>query len=76
RQRRQKYQELAEEAAEKRREQTELQYHKRLMEEALQKNNFDTTINYHFISRSQMSAAAMAYESAIGAYSSNVLENT
>ena len=73
--RRERYQELAEEAAEERREQTELQYHKQLMEDALKKSDLDTTVNYHFISRSQMSAAAMAYESAIGAYSSGVLGN-
>lgn len=69
------YQELAEEAAEKRREQTELQYHKQLMEDALKKSGLDTAVNYHFISWSQVSAAAMAYESAIGAYSNNVLGN-
>ena len=74
--RRERYQELAEEAAEKRREQTELQYHKQLMEDALKKSGFDTTVNYHFISQSQVSATAMAYENAIGAYSSNVLGNT
>ncbi len=74
--RRKRYQELSEEAAEKRREQTELQYHKQLMQDALKKSGLDTTVNYHFISRSQMSAAAMAYESAIGAYSSDVLGNT
>ena len=72
--RRVRYQELAEEAAAERREQTELQYHKQLMEDALKKSDLDTTVNYHFISRSQVSAA-MAYESAIGAYSSNVLGN-
>ena len=74
--RRVRYQELAEEAAAERREQTELQYHKQLMEDALKKSGLDTAANYHFISRSQVSAAAMAYESAIGAYSSNVLGNT
>ena len=74
--RRVRYQELAEEAAAERRERTELQYHKQLMEDALKKSGLDTTVNYHFISRSQVSAAAMAYESAIGAYSSNVLGNT
>ena len=68
--------ERSQEAAEERREQTELQYHKQLMEDALKKSGLDTTVNYHFISRSQVSAAAMAYESAIGAYSSNVLGNT
>lgn len=73
--RRVRYQELAEEAAAERREQTELQYHKQLMEDALKKSGLDTTVNYHFISRSQVSAAAMAYESAIGAYSNNVLGN-
>ena len=46
------------------------------MEDALKKSDLDTTVNYHFISRSQVSAAAMAYESAIGAYSSDVLGNT
>ena len=73
--RRVRYQELAEEAAAERRERTELQYHKQLMEDALKKSGFDTAVNYHFISRSQVSEAAMAYESAIGAYSSNVLGN-
>ena len=73
--RRVRYQELAEEAAAERRERTELQYHKQLMEDALKKSGLDSTVNYHFISRSQVSAAAMAYESAIGAYSSNVLGN-
>lgn len=73
--RRVRYQELAEEAAAERRERTELQYHKQLMEDALKKSDLDTAVNYHFISRSQVSAAAMAYESAIGAYSSNVLGN-
>ncbi|MDE5716321.1 MAG: hypothetical protein K2I53_01660 [Lachnospiraceae bacterium] len=52
---------------ENRREQTELQYHRQLMEDALKKSGFDTTINYYFISRSQVSVAALAYESAIGA---------
>ena len=76
RKRHQRYQKLGEEAAAKHREQTELQYHKQLMEDALKKSNLDTIVNYHFISRSQVSAAAMAYESAIGAYSSGVLGNT
>ncbi len=66
--RRERYQELAEEAAAERRERTELQYHKQLMEAALKKSGLDTAVNYRFISRSQVSAAAMAYESAIGAY--------
>ena len=67
--------ERSQEAAAERRERTELQYHKQLMEDALKKSGFDTAVNYHFISQSQVSAAAMAYESAIGAYSSNVLGN-
>ncbi len=66
--RRQKYQELATEAAERRRQLVELQYQKQLMEDALKKSSFDTSVNYHFISRTQTSAAAMAYDSAIGTY--------
>ena len=73
--RREQYRELAEEATVKRREQTELQYHKQLMEDALKKSGLDTTVNYHFISRSQV-PAVMAYENAIGTYSSDVLVNT
>lgn len=46
------------------------------MEDALKKSGLDTAVNYHFISRSQVLAAAMAYESAIGAYSSDVMGNT
>ena len=62
-------------AINKAKRETELQYHKQLMEDALKKSGLDTAANYHFISWSQMSAAAMAYESVIGAYSSNVLGN-
>lgn len=60
--------ERSEESAENRRQLVELQYHRQLMAQALQKNSLNTTTNYHFISRSQVSAAAMAYESAIGTY--------
>ena len=72
--RREKYQELAAEAAEKRREFAELQYHKMLMADNFQKNGFGMA-NYHFISQPQMSAAAAAYESAISTYSSSTIGN-
>ena len=58
--RREKYQELAAEAAEKRRELAKLQYHKLLMAENFQKSGFGM-VNYHFIGQPQMFAAA-AYE--------------
>lgn len=60
--------ERSEESAENRRQLVELQYHRQLMAQALQKNSLKTTVNYHFISRSQVSAAAMAYEGAISTY--------
>ena len=72
--RREKYQELAEEAAEKRRELAELQYHQQLMAENFQKNGFGMA-NYHFLGQPQMSAAAAAYESAISTYSSSAIGN-
>ena len=75
RERREKYQELTVEAAEKRREFAELQYHQQLMSDALQKSNLVTDANYHFISQPQMSAAAAAYESAISTYSSSAIGN-
>ena len=66
--RREKYQELAAEAAEKRRELAKLQYHRLLMSEAQQKSGFPMDINMHLIdldarfdSQPQMFAAA-AYE--------------
>ena len=74
RERRQKYQELSEEAAEKRRELAELQYHQQLMAENFQKNGFGMA-NYHFLGQPQMSAAAAAYESAISTYSSSAIGN-
>ena len=72
RERRKRYQELSEEAAEKRRELAELQYHQQLMAENFQKNGFGMA-NYHFLGQPQMSAAAAAYESAISTYSSSAL---
>ncbi len=72
--RRKKYQELASEAAEKRRELAEWQYHKMLMTNTLQNSGFDM-VNYHFIGLPQMSAAAAAYKGAVGAYGSGVLGN-
>ncbi len=72
--RREKYQELAAEAAEKRRELAELQYHKMLMAENFQKSGFGM-VNDHFLSQPQMSAAAAAYESAISTYSSSATGN-
>lgn len=73
--RRKQYQELGEEAAEKRRLLTE-QYQQRLMRaEAMQKQIFDAT-DFHFVGQSQMAAAAVnAYESAISSYSGS-LQNT
>ena len=73
--RREKYQELAAEAAKKRRELAEWQYRQQLMSDALQKSSLVTDANYHFISQPQMSAAAAAYESVIGAYSSSAIGN-
>ena len=74
RERRGRYQELSEEAAEKRRELAELQYHKLLMGENFQKSGFGMA-NYHFLGQPQMSAAAAAYESAISTYSSSAIGN-
>ena len=70
--RREKYQELAAEAAAKRREFAELQYHKMLMSEAFPKSGFGMA-NYHFLGQPQMSAAAAAYESAISTYNSSAI---
>ena len=72
--RRQRYQELAAEAAEKRREFAELQYHKMLMEENFQKSGFGM-VNDHFLGQPQMPVAAAVYESAISTYSSGAIGN-
>ena len=72
--RREKYQELAAETAEKRREFAELQYHKMLMADNFQKSGFGMA-DYHFLGQPQMSAAAAAYESAISTYSSSTIGN-
>ncbi len=69
--RREKYQELAAEAADKRRQLAELQYHKQLMSEVFQKSAFGI-VNYHFINQPQMSAAAAAYEGAVSTYSGSM----
>ena len=63
--RRERYQELAEETAERRREFAEWQYHKILMAEALQTSGFGME-KYLFIGQPQVSAAA--YKRAVGAY--------
>ena len=72
--RRQKYQELSEEAAEKSRELAELQYHKMLMADNFQKSGFGM-VNYHLLGQSQMPVAAAAYESAVTTYSSSAIGN-
>lgn len=70
--RRKQYQELGEEAAEKRRLLTE-QYQQKLMRtEAMQKQISDAT-NFHFVGQSQMAAAAVtAYESAVSSYAGSL----
>lgn len=71
--RRKQYQELGEEAAEKRRLLTE-QYQQRLMKaETMQRQIFDAA-NFHVVGQSQMAAAAVnAYESAISSYAGSLL---
>ncbi len=71
--RRERYQELSEEAAEKRRELAEMQNQKRLMAEALQRNALAMDADYHYISQPQISAAVAAYESAVSTYSNSVI---
>ena len=70
--RRERYQELAEETAEKRREFAEWQYHKILMAEALQTSGFGME-KYLFIGQPQVSAAA--YKRAVGAYGGSTIGN-
>ena len=71
--RREKYQELAAEAAAKRREFAELQYHKMLMSEAFPKSGFGMA-NYHFLGQPQMPAAA-AYANVVSAYGGSTIGN-
>ncbi len=70
--RRERYQELSEEAAEKRRELAELQNQKYLMAEALQKSGFDTGADFYLVSQPQVSSAA-AYESVVSTYSNIII---
>ncbi len=70
--RREKYHKLSEEAAERRRELAEWQYHKMLMAEAFRQSGFDLA-NYHFISQPQMSYAMAAYMGAAGMAIGNIL---
>ena len=69
--RKKQYQELSEEAAEKRRLLTEQYYQKQMMAEALQKQLSDTS-NLYIVNQSQ---AMAAYENAISTFSNSVIEN-
>ena len=73
--RKKQYQELSEEAAEKRRLLTEQYYQKQMMAEVLQKQLSDTS-NLYIVNQSQvMTPAVVAYENAISTFSNSVIEN-
>ena len=69
--RKKQYQELSEEAAEKRRLLTEQYYQKQMMAEALQKQLSDTS-NLYIVNQSQ---AMAAYENVISTFSNSIIEN-
>ena len=74
--RREKYKELSEEAAEKRRELAAIHNKKQAMAEILHNRILDKEVNYYFVGQSQTVASAVtAYESAISIYSNSVMEN-
>ncbi len=73
--RRERYQELSEEAAEKHRELAEWQYQKQFMSDVFQRSSLIANANYHFITQAQMPVATAAYESAISTYSSSAMGN-
>ena len=73
--RKKQYQELSEEAAEKRRLLTEQYYQKQMMAEALQKQLSDIS-NLHIVNQSKVMAPAVAaYENVISTFSNSVIEN-
>ena len=73
--RKKQYQELSEEAAEKRRLLTEQYYQKQMMAEVLQKQLSDTS-NLYIVNQSQVMAPAVAaYENVISTFSNSVIEN-
>lgn len=73
--RKKQYQELSEEAAEKRRLLTEQYYQKQMMAEVLQKQLSDTS-NLYIVNQSQVMAPAVAaYENAISTFSNSIIEN-
>ena len=75
RDRREKFKELSEEAAEKRKELAEFQKKKQTMAEIMQSRMFDTETNFYITNPSQTVAAVTAYESAVSTFSNSIMEN-